>query len=279
MSRWSRWAAVLLIFVWWRGFAEPGSYRFAILGDRTGQAQKGVYEQAWREIAASKPNFVLSVGDTIQGGNDATMDAEWKALEPLFAQYKQFPLYLTPGNHDIWSAASEKKFAEVTRRPVEYSFTVENAFFVVLDTSRTEQLSDEQLKFVDAELAKSKAPLKFVVMHKPVWLLPMMMQNLQFPLHVIAKKHKVTAVIAGHVHNLMKMEREGVLYFLVGSSGGHLRASTWNDGWFFQFMMAEVEGTRVRFSVKELDAPFGEGRKFSLEQWDERGGLKSAAAR
>jgi len=30
-----------------RGAAAPDSFRFAILGDRTGEAQRGVYEQVW----------------------------------------------------------------------------------------------------------------------------------------------------------------------------------------------------------------------------------------
>jgi hypothetical protein len=45
----------------------PDSFRFAILGDRTGEAQRGVYEQVWEEVAAESPALVVSVGDTIQG--------------------------------------------------------------------------------------------------------------------------------------------------------------------------------------------------------------------
>ena len=41
--------------------ADQKSFRFAILGDRTGEAVSGVYEEAWREAAAERPaeNVVL----------------------------------------------------------------------------------------------------------------------------------------------------------------------------------------------------------------------------
>ena len=34
-----------------RGRPEPDSFRFVILGDRTGESQRGVYEQVWKEVA------------------------------------------------------------------------------------------------------------------------------------------------------------------------------------------------------------------------------------
>src|SRR5215470_5496240 len=63
-------------------------FRFSILGDRTGDAEPQVYERVWRDVGLLHPDFVVNVGDTIQGGNDATADAEWKALQPLWDRYK-----------------------------------------------------------------------------------------------------------------------------------------------------------------------------------------------
>ena len=48
-----------------RAATAPDSFRFAILGDRTGEAQPGVYEQVWKEVAAESPVFVVSVGVVI----------------------------------------------------------------------------------------------------------------------------------------------------------------------------------------------------------------------
>jgi hypothetical protein len=41
------------------------SFRFVVLGDRTGEAQPDIYEQVWQAATAEGPAFVVSVGDTI----------------------------------------------------------------------------------------------------------------------------------------------------------------------------------------------------------------------
>src|ERR1700689_5924010 len=119
-------------------WSQPGNdFRFCILGDRTGDAQPGVYERVWRDVDSLHPDFVINVGDTIQGGNDATAEAEWDVLRPLWERYK-YPFYFPPGNHDIWSAQSRKIYEKETRHPASYGFDFENAHFTVLDNSQTE---------------------------------------------------------------------------------------------------------------------------------------------
>src|ERR1043166_3620047 len=71
------------------GAADPGSFRFVILGDRTGETQPGVYERVWKETAADHPAFVVTVGDTIQGLNDATADAEWQEIQRILTPYRR----------------------------------------------------------------------------------------------------------------------------------------------------------------------------------------------
>src|ERR1700723_3391991 len=89
--------AVLLCI---RGAAAPDSFHFAILGDRTGEAQPGVYEQVWKEVAAESPAFVVSVGDTIQGMNDASTEAEWLDAGRIPKPFLSYPLYFAPAHHN-----------------------------------------------------------------------------------------------------------------------------------------------------------------------------------
>lgn len=66
-----------------RAVEEPrNDFRFAILGDRTGGAQPQVYGRVWREIDLMHPEFVINVGDTIQGREDATAEQQWRELRP-----------------------------------------------------------------------------------------------------------------------------------------------------------------------------------------------------
>ena len=109
------------------------TFKFVLLGDRTGEAQPGVYEQIWSEIARENPSFVLSGGDTIQGGNDNTARQEWKAAFSMLAPYRSIPFYLVPGNHDVWSPLSESLFRQFAHRSVHYSFDYEQLHVTVLE--------------------------------------------------------------------------------------------------------------------------------------------------
>jgi hypothetical protein len=170
--------------------APADSTHFVLLGDRTGEAQPGVYERVWRELAATRPAFVLSVGDTIQGLNDATVEAEWRETRRILEPYRRIPLYLTPGNHDIWSAASERFFREFAgRATTHYSFDSGGAHFAVLDNSRSEALPAGELAWLESDLREhAAAKVKFVVSHRPTWLMDAALGATNGPLHVIAKR-------------------------------------------------------------------------------------------
>jgi 3',5'-cyclic-AMP phosphodiesterase len=246
----------------------PGQ-RFVILGDRTGSAQKGVYEQVWKEVAAEKPEFVLNAGDLIEGLVDKDAEAQWDEVERLHAPYKAVPLFLTPGNHDIWSAVSEQLFRKRTGRAPHYSFDRGAAHFTVLDNSRSDEFTDAQMAFLEADLkAHAARPVKFIVSHRPSWILPAALKNTAFPLHRLAKQYGVRYVIAGHIHQLLRLEMEGIEYVSMQSAGGHLRASgQYKDGWFFGYTVVALKDGAAAFTVHELKAPHGQGRVTSLRDW------------
>jgi 3',5'-cyclic-AMP phosphodiesterase len=248
--------------------AEP-AFHFVLLGDRTGEAQPGVWEQVWKQAAAEKPAFFLGVGDSIEGGSDATAESEWRQVKSALAPYARFPLYLAPGNHDIWSPASETLFQKYTGHPPHYSFDYGNAHFTILDNSRSDDLSDEEMAFLESDLARHQSQaLKFIVSHRPSWLLNAALRNSHFALHELVRKYGVQYVIAGHVHQILRVSFDGVSYFCAPSAGGHLRASKqYEDGWFFGYTLVTVRGTGVAFEIKELGEPHGKGRVTGLADW------------
>jgi hypothetical protein len=198
----------------------PAAFHFVLLGDRTGEAQPGVWEQVWKQAAAENPAFVLGVGDTIEGGDDATAESEWREAKRTLASYAGIPLYLAPGNHDIWSPASEELFEKYTGHPPHYSFDFGGAHFTVLDNSRSDDLSAGEMAFLASDLAQHQAQL----------------------LHATL---------------------DGVTYFCAPSAGGHLRASgKYDDGWFFGYTVVTVDGSNVKFEIRNLD-----GRKTGLADW------------
>lgn len=259
-------ALLLLALISPAGAAQPGNgFRFSIVGDRTGGAVAGVYERVWRDISLLHPAFVINVGDTIQGGRDETVQAEWGPIRALLQRYRQFPFYFVAGNHDVWSGFSRKVFEQQTGRPTYYSFDYQNAHFVVLDNSRIFDLGLDQLRFLEEDLKRNRQRRpKFIFFHQPFWLVFLKFQSGEFPLHRIARTYGAGFVISGHGHQFIRMERDGITYMEVGSSGARIKES-FEQGLFFQHIWAEVKGTDVRFTVKELGPPFGKGRSFSVK--------------
>src|SRR6478672_8493886 len=158
-------AAAVLLFLGAAG-QRDNSFRFAVIGDRTGGANPEIYDRVWREVDQLHPDFVLNVGDTIEGGSDQRAEQDWAALRPIWARYKKYPLYFTPGNHDVFSETSRKLFEKETGRPAWFSFNYQNAHFTVLDNSGSDELPEAQLEFVrrDLEQNKERSP-KFILFH------------------------------------------------------------------------------------------------------------------
>jgi hypothetical protein len=251
-------AAALAVAALTAAGSPQNNFRFSILGDRTGDAEPGVYEQIWKDIDGLHPNFVINVGDTIQGGNDATAASEWNALRPLWDGHR-FPIYFTPGNHDIWSAASRVIYEQQTKHPAFYGFDYQNAHFTVLDNSETEDLSDEQMQFLARDLVQNRdRDPKFVFFHKPFWLVPVKFQSSQFPFHQLISRYGVRYVVSGHGHQFVRAVQDGIVYLEAPSSGGQLKGQGFEQGWFFGHVLVTVKGSHVDMKVKPLDPPSGQ---------------------
>ena len=264
-----RLSAFLVFLLLTGGSPASGPLRFAILGDRTGEAQPGIYEQVWKEVAAENPALVVGAGDTIEGMDDATAQAQWRQARALLDPYRRFPLHLAPGNHDVWSPASEHLFRSQTTHPLHYSFDSGDAHFTILDNSRSDELSPAELAFLESDLQSHAAqPFKMIVSHRPSWLLHVATRNSGFPLHQLARRFGVQYVVAGHVHQMIHIDFEGVSYVSMPSSGGHLRLSkAYADGWFFGHALVEARAGGSQFQIKEIGEPGGQGRVTRLADW------------
>lgn len=262
----------------WAAQESKSAFHFEILGDRTGSPVPGVFEEAWKEADAGNPAFILSVGDSIEGEHDETAEAEWLQFKRIVGTKHRYQLYLAPGNHDVWSSKSEALFVKYAGRPLHYGFDYHQAHFTVLNNSRDSdgpgaQFSPDELEFLKRDLAAhAGAKVKFVVSHRPSWLFPVLLGNTQTPFHQIVKQYGVKYVIAGHIHQMLHFELDGVTYLDMVSAGGHLRdTKQYERGWFFAHTFVGVEGDTAHFSIRELPAPFGEGRITQPSDWGSSG--------
>lgn len=114
--------------------AEPETLRFAIVGDRTGLARPGVFEQAITQLGWMKPEFVINVGDLIEGytEDEAALGAEWAQIESAVAKL-DVPFIYVPGNHDLGNPVMLRQWRERRGQPY-YAFEFKNILFLCLDT-------------------------------------------------------------------------------------------------------------------------------------------------
>jgi hypothetical protein len=113
---------------------DGGPLRFAVIGDRTGVARPGVFPQAMKQIDWLAPDFVIPVGDLIEGYEDdpAKVNQEWDEFEGFLKPLNR-PFIFVPGNHDLTNAA-ELAVWRARHGPPYYGFTFKHALFLVLDT-------------------------------------------------------------------------------------------------------------------------------------------------
>ncbi|MBI2688489.1 MAG: metallophosphoesterase [Acidobacteria bacterium] len=248
-----------------------GGFQFALIGDRTGNADPEIFRQTWQQVHQFRPALTVSIGDIIQGGDDRTAVRQWREMDAIWRDYRRYTSLYVPGNHDIWSQESKRLFEIEAGHPVMHTHVHRGALFVILDNSLTDDLLPPQLEYCESQFAKHKElKPKFVFCHRPSWLLNVMLGNRNFPLHDLARKHAVDYVISGHVHQLLHLQLDGVHYLQIGSSGGSMERGLklgqgFKEGWFYHWISANVQNGKVEMTVREVAE---NGRVFSLADWD-----------
>lgn len=269
-------SAVLLSFAAVLVLQSRGAedFRFVILGDRTGSAQPGVFEEALREASSAHPEFIVTTGDAIEGGDEAHADAEWQSVAAIVEkQVHNLPVFFTAGNHDIWSEPSAQAYEHYTKRPLHYSFDHGQAHFTILNNSRTEQLDSDELSYLQKDLAAhSSQPLKFVFSHRPSWILQALLGDRKSIYQQLAEKYQVQFFVAGHIHQMLYFRVGNVNYLSVPSSGGHLKGDKrYEGGWFFAETEVDVHGAEASLAIHELCKPYGSARVSIPADWGAAG--------
>lgn len=221
-------------------------FRLAVLADRTGGHTPGIYPQVIEAINLLSPDLVVTVGDHIEGyGEDyERTEAEWDSLSALLRGLEA-PVYITPGNHDIWNAESEVIFRDRTGRAPFYSFDYKGTHFVIVDNSRFESwegLPAQQFAWLLGDLGATDAKNTFVFFHKPFWD-NTLRRGKPDRIHEILVQNGVDAVFCGHYHRCFTGTYDGILYVAIGSSGGDIYEGLPQPelvGEFFQFAWVTV---------------------------------------
>jgi hypothetical protein len=201
-------------------YNDPKNFKFAIVSDRSGGTRPGIFPDAVKKLNLIMPEFVMSVGDFIQGNtaDRAQLQKEWAEFDAELQPLK-VPFFFVPGNHDINNDVMREMWNERSGVPY-YSFVYKNVLFLALDSTgeKGDIIPDAQVEAMRKALEKHPdARWTFVFLHHPLWLYDSphgfgKIENLL--------KGRRYTVIAGHFHRYLHEWRNNTSYYILASTGG-----------------------------------------------------------
>lgn len=112
----------------------PDKFTFAIIADLNGGEREGVFARAVEQINLFEPEFVLSVGDLIDGGTEDTarLRREFDSFDERAARLKA-PFFHLGGNHDLTNPVM-REFWEQRYGARYYHFRYKDVLFLMMDS-------------------------------------------------------------------------------------------------------------------------------------------------
>jgi hypothetical protein len=216
---------------------DPAEFQFAIVSDRTGGHRPEVFTRAIDQINLLQPEFVVSVGDLIEGYTNDAKEAgrQWREFQGMVSRL-QMPFFYVPGNHDITNETQAGLWKEKFGRSW-YEFVYHDVLFLMLNSEDPPgidygKISDDQLAWLEKTLADHpRSRWTFVFLHKPMWIMPSLDKNGWLNVEKLLEGRKYT-VFAGHVHRYQKFVRQGQNYYMLATTGGVSRMRGTEHGEF-----------------------------------------------
>lgn len=237
--------------------AAAEKFTFAVHSDLTGGERDGIYEIAIAQLNLLRPEFIINVGDLIEGGPDeAIVDQQWDSFDER-AEKATAPVFYVAGNHDRTGQLMQDIW---DRRvgPGYYHFRYKDVLFLVLDTEdntpeRMQEIfearnhalvvveeegwdafrqtayanmpenpagnisAEQSQYFQDVIAANPDVRWTFLFMHKSPWLREDMTT---FTAIEDALADRRYTLFNGHVHAYQHIERRGNDYIRLATTGG-----------------------------------------------------------
>jgi hypothetical protein len=216
---------------------DPKNFQFVIVTDRNGGNRPGVFEQGIEKVNLLQPEFVLSVGDLINGYTDDPLQVknEWDEFDTFVAEL-DMPFFYVPGNHDITNKMMEDMWNERFGSTFYY-FVYRNVLFLCLNSEEaltaheSTVFSEQQINFIKQTL-ETHPDVRWTLLffHKPVWMVEEYVENGKQALkksgwneiESLLKNRKYT-VFAGHIHRYTHSIRQQRDYITLATMGGGSR--------------------------------------------------------
>jgi len=262
-------------------------FTFAIISDLNGGERPGVFDVAVEQINMLRPEFIMSVGDLIDGGTEdrVQLGLEWDRFDSR-AQKARAPFFYVGGNHDLTNVTMREVWAERLGSRY-YHFTYKNVLFLVLDSEdftpermqevyvaraeaiqvlegdnpeqandmeyfhmeerRTGQLREEQIQYFEKVLAEH-LDVRWTFLFMHK---PVWKANGGFTRLESALGQRGYTVFNGHEHNYSYTERNGRDYIMLGTTGGGQDASLETS--FDHIILVSLIGNQPEIANLRLD--------------------------
>jgi serine/threonine-protein phosphatase CPPED1 len=206
---------------------DSADFQFAIVSDRTGGHRARVFSQAIDQLNLLQPEFVLSVGDLIEGYSSERekVEGQWREFQGYLSKL-QMPFFYVPGNHDITNDFEGEVWKEKFGRH-HYHFVYRNVLFLILNSEdppgKAGSIGEDQLAYARKALDENKSVRWTVVaVHRPLWTAPDLEKNGWAAVEKVLAGRPYT-VFAGHIHRFRKYVRQGQNYYQLATTGGGSR--------------------------------------------------------
>ena len=204
---------------------KPGQFQFVVVTDRTGGMRPGIFEKGVDKINLLQPEFVMSVGDMIQGYTTDTIEInrQWDEFDG-FVDRLEMPFFYVPGNHDVTNPVMERIWKK-RLGPLHYSFVYKDILFIAMNSEDQTRgagrgtISPPQLEWIRKTLESHRdVKWTFLFMHQPLWVQeadPVSWLDVE---KLLEKRNHT--VFVGHRHHYQRFERNNTQYYMLATMGG-----------------------------------------------------------
>jgi acid phosphatase type 7 len=241
--------------------------RFIVYGDT--RSDPPAHTALAKRFRAQDPDFILHTGDLVAKGRDYSLWGK-EFFTPMAGVINELPFFSVLGNHEE-DGTNYLAYFHLPGNELWYSFDVGPVHILALDF-QYQASTNEQFRFAEQDLTRSRAPWKLVVLHTPLFNIGGHAsdwgQTNYLPLF---HRTKVDLVLSGHSHLYERFrplaprneKKWAITHVTTGGGGANLHRSfdhpalvvreTVRHYMVFEATRDKLEGEAIRADGSVLD--------------------------